>query len=116
MSRLRDAIRDLPDAVFADLLESEDAYRLVFDLPGVTADTVDIDVRGGALHVDARRDKAVPDGFRYRREDRPLFIDFDVPLPPDAVGADATATLTGGVLELTVPKATAAAVSVPVEE
>ncbi|MEF8790912.1 MAG: Hsp20/alpha crystallin family protein, partial [Haloarculaceae archaeon] len=29
MNALRDALRDLPDAVFADLLESEDAYLLV---------------------------------------------------------------------------------------
>lgn len=114
MSRLRDALRELPDAVFADLAESDDAYRLVFDLPGVTADTVDVDVREGALHVDAYRDKDVPDGFDYRREERAVFLEFEVPLPPDAAGADATATLDAGVLEVTVPKADGG-VRVPVE-
>ena len=44
MSALRDALRDLPDAVFADLLESDDAYLLVIDLPGATAETVDVRV------------------------------------------------------------------------
>jgi len=42
MSALRDALRELPDAVFADLLESDEAYRLVLDVPGVTADTAEI--------------------------------------------------------------------------
>jgi len=32
MSALRDALRDLPDAVFADLLESDEGYVLVVDL------------------------------------------------------------------------------------
>jgi len=115
MTGLRGAIRDLPDAVFADFLESDEAYRLIFDLPGVRAETVDVDVRRQVLHVDARREKDVPEGFRYRREDRPLFVEFDVPLPPDAEGEEAAATIEAGVLDVTVPKTGAPGVHVPVE-
>lgn len=104
MSALRDALRDLPDAVFADLLESEEEYLLVIDLPGVTSETLDVRVDGGRLIIEARREKALPTDFEYLREDRSLFLDAEVPLPPDATGQEATATMDRGVLELTLPK------------
>ncbi|GAB6879923.1 hypothetical protein JCM17823_21970 [Halorubrum gandharaense] len=104
MSALRDALRDLPDAVFADLLESDEAYVLVVDLPGATAETVEVFAEDGRLIVEARREKATPEGFRYVREDRPLFLDAELPLPPDADGAAAEADMERGVLEVTLPK------------
>jgi len=83
MSALRDALRDLPDAVFADVLESDDAYLPVMDLPGVTADGLTVSIEGGKLVLEAERAKAVPDEFEYVREDRSLFLDAELPLPPD---------------------------------
>ncbi|ELZ82684.1 hsp20 type chaperone [Haloferax elongans ATCC BAA-1513] len=108
MSTLRDALSELPDAVFADLLESETAYLLVLDLPGVTAETADLRVEKGRLVVEARRDKHLPSEFDYVREERPLFLDAELPLPPDAVGDDAEATMERGVLEVRLPKRAAA--------
>lgn len=108
MSALRAALRDLPDAVFADLLESDEAYLLVVDLPGVGPDGVETRVEAGRLHVEARRSKDVPAAFDYVREDRSLFLDAEVPLPPDATGAGAEATMGNGVLEVRLPKAGAA--------
>ena len=108
MSTLRDALSELPDAVFADLLESETAYLLVLDLPGVTAETADLRVEKGRLVVEARRDKHLPPKFDYVREERPLFLDAELPLPPDAVGDDAEATMERGVLEVRLPKRAAA--------
>ncbi|GAD53554.1 HSP20 type chaperone [Halarchaeum acidiphilum MH1-52-1] len=116
MTRLREALRGLPDAVFVDLLESDDAYRLVFDLPGVRADALTLDVQPCRLHVDARRAKDVPDAFRYEREERALFVEFDVPLPPNATADGAAATLGDGVLDVTIPKAGGDAATIPVEE
>jgi len=104
MSALRDALRDLPDAVFADLLESEDAYLVVLDLPGATAATVDAHVEDGRLRLEAQREKDLPPEYRYVREDRSLFLDAELPLPPDATGTDAEATMERGVLELRLPK------------
>jgi len=106
MNALRDALRELPEAVFADLLESDDAYLLVLDLPGATAETVELSASGGRLHVEARREKDLPAEFRYVEEDRSLFLDADLPLPPDATGADATASVERGVLEVRLPKRT----------
>jgi len=107
MSSLRNALRDLPDAVFADLLESGDAYLAVIDLPGATAATVDARVEDGCLRIEAQRAKDLPPEFQYVREDRSLFLDAELPLPSDATGDGAEATLRRGVLELRLPKTTA---------
>lgn len=104
MSALREALRSLPDAVFADLLESDDTYKLVVDLPGVSTETVDVTVEGRRLRIEARREKDTPSHFRYLREDRSLFLDADVPLPPDATGDGARASIDRGVLHVTLPK------------
>ncbi len=117
MSALRDALRDLPDAVFADLLESEDAYLVVVDLPGASAETVDARVDNGRLRIEAQREKDLPPEFRYVREDRSLFLDAELPLPPDATGKDAEATMKRGVLELRLPKTSAAGdESIPISD
>ncbi|MFB6152195.1 MAG: Hsp20/alpha crystallin family protein [Haloarculaceae archaeon] len=107
MSALRDALEDLPEAVFADVLESEDAYLLVVDVPGVTAETVDARVDGSRLRIEARREKAAPPEFEYVEEERSLFLDVELPLPPGVTGADAEGSLDRGVLELRLPKAAA---------
>lgn len=117
MSALSEALRDLPDAVFADLLESEEAYLLVIDLPGVRADTVEATVENGRLGIEARREKDVPPEFRYRSEDRSLFLDLEIPLPPDATGRNADAEMEQGVLELRLPKVgESEATTIPVDE
>ncbi|WP_435346277.1 Hsp20/alpha crystallin family protein [Haloarchaeobius sp. HRN-SO-5] len=104
MSALRDALRDLPDAVFADFLESDDAYLLVVDLPGVNAETLDVVVSDGRVRLEARREKDVPGEFRYEREDRSMFLDAELPLPPDAIPDGAEGSIERGVLELRLPK------------
>ena len=104
MSALRDALRDLPDAVFADLLESDDGYVLAVDLPGATAETTEALVEDGRIDIEGRRENAVPDGFEYVRPDRPLFLVAELPLPNDADGAGADAEIDRGVLEISLPK------------
>lgn len=104
MSTLRDALSNLPGPVFADLLESDDAYLLVIDLPGATAETTDVRVEAGCVRIEARREKDVPAEFAYDREERSLFLDAAIPLPPDASGDNADATMDHGVLELQLPK------------
>ncbi|MGM0590638.1 MAG: Hsp20/alpha crystallin family protein [Halobacteriota archaeon] len=104
MTPLRDALRELPDAVFGDLLESEDAYLLVLDLPGVTSETAELRIEKGRLVIEARREKSLPREFRYVREERSLFLDAELPLPLDATGADAEATMERGVLTIRLPK------------
>ena len=102
--QLREALGDLPETVFADMLESEEGYLLVLDLPGATADTVDVTVTDGRLKVEARREKSAPTSFRYVTEERSLFLDAELPLPPDATGAGAEGEVDRGVLTLRLPK------------
>jgi HSP20 family molecular chaperone IbpA len=117
MSALREALGSLPDAVFADVLESEEGYLLVLDLPGVTADTLDVTVEAGRLVIEGQRSKDVPREFRFVREDRSVFLDVELPLPPDATGQGAEGTVSRGVLELEIPKATAApSTTIPIDE
>lgn len=111
MSALREMVRELklPDSVFVDVGESDEEYVLLLDLPGATPETVDAWVEGHRLQIEARREKEQPPEFRYLRENRPLFIDVVVPLPPDIdddVEVDAGATMERGVLELRLPKTT----------
>ena len=106
MAALRKALRDLPETVFADVLESDDDYLLVVDLPGATPETVDASIEGSRLHIEARREKDVPSEFRYVEEHRSLFLDVDLPLPPDAARTGASGSVDRGVLELTIRKTT----------
>jgi HSP20 family protein len=117
MNAFREALRELPETVFADLLESDDAHRVVMDLPGATADTVDVSIDGGRLRIEARRAKDVPSAFSYVTEDRSLFLDAELPLPPNATGEGATASVSRGVLTVTLPKRGATGETrVPVED
>ncbi|ERG88580.1 MAG: molecular chaperone, small heat shock protein [halophilic archaeon J07HX5] len=117
MSELRAAVGDLPEAVFADVLESEEAYLVVLDLPGATAETVDVRVEDGRLVIEARREKAIPPAFRYVNEGRSLFLDVELPLPADTAGHAAEADLAHGVLELRLPKqADAAETNIPIDK
>lgn len=102
--QLREALSDLPDTVFADLLERDDAYLLVVDLPGATPETVDVAADDGRLQIEARREKSLPPEFRYVTEERSLFLDAELPLPPDATGAGADGDVERGVLTLRLPK------------
>lgn len=114
MTTLREALGGLPDEVFVDLLESEESYRLVVDLPGVTGETVDVRPEDGRLRVEARREKAAPEGFTYVSEDRSPFVDVAIPLPPDAVADEASGVVDRGVLTVTVPRSGETATEIPV--
>jgi len=92
----------------ADLLESEEAYLVVFDAPGTTAS--DLQVRYVEDRVEVRLDRfrEFYDEFEMRYPGRGLALDGSVTLPEDAVVDPdaATATLKNdGTLHVRVPKA-----------
>jgi len=102
----------------ADLLESADAYLVVFDAPGVDAEDVHVRFEDGTVHVRLDRFRKYESGFEMRFPGRGLTLSGRRSLPKDAVvepaGADATLT-DHGTLEVRVPKAEATSSGTTVE-
>ena len=91
----------------ADLLESDDAYLVVFDAPGATAS--DLQVRYVEDRVEVRLDRfrEFYDDYEMKYPGRGLALDGSATLPSDAVvdAEAATATLkSDGTLHVAIPK------------
>jgi len=115
METLREALATLPDPVHADLLESDGAYRLVLDLPGVSREGLTVTATESTLSVEGRREKAVPEGFEYHTDARSMVLEATIPMPPDADPTAATASLEAGVLTIDVPSETRDGRSIEIE-
>jgi len=93
--------------VSADVFESEDAYLVVFDVPGAGHSDLQVRYVDGEVLVRLDRFREVHEGFEMVFPGRGMALDGRAPLPEDA-GVDAeaaSATLTDrGTLEVHVPK------------
>ena len=89
-----------------DVLESDDAYLVVFDAPGATRSDVQVRFVDGAVEVRIDRFRDFFEDFEMRFPGRGLSLSGRVDLPDGDVNADAaTATLAGnGTLRVHVPK------------
>jgi HSP20 family molecular chaperone IbpA len=98
-----------------DLLESDDAYLVVFDAPGTTRSDVQVRFVNGEVKVRVDRFRDFHEGFEMRFPGRGLSLDGSVSLPEEAsVEADrASATLTDhGTLRVRIPKGDAGEIEV----
>lgn len=98
-----------------DLLESEDAYLVVFDAPGAERSDVQVRFNEGAVEIRIDRFRDFHEGFDMRFPGRGLALDGHAELPPGAAvePEDASSTLTDhGTLRVRVPKAAGGAVAV----
>lgn len=90
----------------ADVVETEDAYRILMDLPGLAADDVEVHYDDGVLSVRgeraARRDQGEGRYHRVERSYGQFFRSFRVGTDVDADGIEAS--FDAGVLTLHVPK------------
>ena len=95
-----------------DVLESDDAYLVVFDAPGVRRQDVQVRFLDGEVKVRIDRFRDFHEGFEMRFPGRGLALDGAAPIP-QGVPVDpesATATVTDeGTLEIHLPKRTAEA-------
>jgi HSP20 family protein len=94
-------------ALASDLLESEDEYLVVFDVPGVTTSDVAVRYESGAIRVRVDRFRDHYEGYTMRFPGRGLSLDGRRRLPQDAdVDASAArARLDGdGTLSVFLPK------------
>lgn len=88
----------------ADLSETEEAYLVEVDLPGVKQKDVDIELHGKLLSVSGELKEKKRDGLLRHRTRRVGQFHYRVQLP-DTVDADKVeAALSDGVLTVTIPK------------
>lgn len=90
-----------------DVLESDDAYLVVFDAPGVQRSDVQVRFLDGEVQVQIDRFRDFHEGFEMRFPGRGLSLDGSAKLPDDAAvdatGASATIAA-NGTLRVEIPK------------
>jgi HSP20 family molecular chaperone IbpA len=90
-----------------DLLESDDAYLVVFDSPGVQRSDVQVRFLDGQVQIRIDRFRDFYEEFEMRFPGRGLSLDGEVTLPEDAAvdAGGASATLAdNGTLRIRIPK------------
>lgn len=98
---------DRPAPFRMDVYETENAYRVVADLPGIRKEDINITINGAevVISADAKREQTVGDGEKALLNERFEGKYYRVfTLGHDLDEANAQARYTDGVLELTLPK------------
>lgn len=92
-----------------NIWEDAEALKIEAELPGLKADDLDLSVLGSELTIQGRVTTAPPEGQTFHRRERPAG-EFRrvVRLPVDVEGDKIAATLSNGVLLITLPKAAVA--------
>ena len=90
----------------ANAYRTNDAYHLVLEVPGLSADKLSIEARDGGLDIQATVDSVLPEGARLLRRERPanLHLERRYTFADDADLDNTTATLKDGLLTITVPR------------
>ncbi len=93
-----------------NLTENSDRYFVRAELPGLTADELDIDVTGKKLSISGERKiSSEGDKVKYHRRERDAGrFSRALTLPDDVDSQKVTAKLSDGVLFITLPKAESA--------
>jgi len=90
-----------------DVEETEDAYVVEADLPGVRPDDVSVEVHGNDLRITAELEEREREGVVRRQTRRSGRFDYRVSLPGEVDSDGCEADLDNGVLRLRLPKTTA---------
>lgn len=92
--------------VRVDLVDRDDEFVLLADLPGYGIDDIDVRLSGDTVHIDASRERseAETSSTWLRRERRHGSLSRSVKLPGAVDEDDVSAEHTNGVLEVTLPK------------
>lgn len=102
---------DVP-SVKIDVKEQGDAYRVHAELPGIRKEDIHVNIDGSVVSISAerRQEKEVKEGERVLRTERYFGkVSRSFQLGQDIDEAKSAAKFTDGVLDLTLPKKTAAA-------
>ena len=101
-------LADMPWAPLGDVSETDEAYIVRAELPGVNKDQVDVQLQGGELVITGEIQEDSGKGRRHRSTRRVGRFEFRASLPGDVNPEGVTAELSDGVLTVTVPKSEAA--------
>src|SRR3984885_16345948 len=88
----------------ADVSETDDAYVVEVDLPGVNRDQIDIQVQDRELVITGEVPESEQKGRRHRRSRRTGRFEFRTYLPGDVNDDAGNAHPSNGVLTVTIPK------------
>lgn len=89
----------------ADLEETDDAFLVEIELPGVKRDDIDVELTGRRLTVRGERKERERVGVLRRRTRRVGQFHYEVTLPDEVSGDDIEAGFTDGLLTIRAPKA-----------
>jgi HSP20 family protein len=89
----------------ADVTETDEAYVVEIELPGVKSEDVDVELNGNELLVTGELKERERKGLLRRHTRRVGEFEYRVTLPGDLREDGVEATLTNGVLTVRVPKA-----------
>ena len=89
----------------ADVVETDSAYAIEIELPGVRREDVDVNLNGNELVVTGEVKERKREGLFRRRTRRVGEFEMRVTLPGQLREADVEASLAYGVLKVYVPKA-----------
>lgn len=98
----------LPDRLDMEMRADENEVRVVAMLPGLDRESIDIQVDGDELQLQAKRREFEPEGAReLRRERSRQLIQRRIELPYEVESDQAEATYSDGVLRIRLPRAAA---------
>ncbi|MFI0821261.1 Hsp20/alpha crystallin family protein [Streptomyces sp. NPDC021098] len=100
------AVRAFPP--LADLRETDDAYVVEAELPGIKREDIDVEISQRELCVSGEYGEREREGVLRRGTRRTGRFEYRALLPADVMADEIKATLVDGVLTVTVPKAQAA--------
>jgi len=110
LGSLLESWRNLPDLLgdaftpLADVEETDDAYLVEIELPGVRRDDVDIEIAGRRLSVRGERKEKQRTGILRRRERVLGRFGYEVTMPGEVDEGGVEAHLGDGVLTVRLPK------------
>jgi HSP20 family protein len=94
----------LPLVPLVDIEETEDAWIVEAELPGVKPEDVNVEVRGSELAISGEIKEREREGILRRRTRKTGEFDYHITLPGDADAEHIDAELHDGVLTVRIPK------------
>lgn len=88
-----------------DIVESEDEYKIMLDLPGLTKKEINIALKDNVLSVKGERTEGLGEEESYRRQERRTGVfSRSFALPENVNAAETNAHFRSGVLTISMPK------------